>query len=373
MAIGGIENNIAFLEYIGNGDWSVSELDDNSHFLGESGSLSAVYAEKLNYEAGNITTAGDVLYTQSGTYEIRDNIVSIRLNMNERPVGRIAIVGLLPTYWMEEMVEYTRLTSLTSMSWDTSVRSKGLNNRVIHGDTCVFYGILPSDNAGNTIINLINADGASHKRTYEGKQLQKGDYVILNGPGTDESTLWESNVPVKRIKAVNSSISIMVNDILQLNSMYEIFPSDATNKNVVVTSSDESIVKVNSDLTCTVLSKGTATLTIKTNDGNYSCKIDVSVLDFDSKVSFVKKGNASTIINGVVIASSVTFTISNRNDKTIHLVRIDDVLLNDGKGYDLKGNDSYECTLTANYRDIRYNEFVLHFTCEGREFNLTTK
>lgn len=374
MAIDGDETNVAFLEYIGDGDWTVSQLNENTHLSGTSGNLSAVYAEDLDYQMGNVKTGGDVLYTQSGTYEIRDNIARIRLSMSERPVSRIAIVGLNSSYWLENIEEFTLLKSLVSMEWDTSVKSKGGNNKNVYGDTCVFYGILPPDNSGCTTISLINTDGAYHKRTYEGKQVLKGDYVILNGPETSEGSKWESNVPVKGIKATKNSISMDVGDMLHNADLYDIYPSDATNKNIRIESSNNDILEIDVDGNCKALKKGNVVLTITTEDGNYSCIINVEVFDIDHYIYFWKKEVAKTTINGIVVASSVSFEIINQSKKKIHLVKIDDVSLNNGNGYDIESNSSQECTLSAQYQDITLkSQFTLYFTCDGREFSLINK
>lgn len=277
MAIDGEETNVAFLEYIGNGDWTVSQLNENTHFSGTSGKLSAVYAENLDYQMGNVKTGGDILYTQSGTYEIRDNIARIRLSMSERPVSRIAIVGLNSSYWLENIEEFTLLKSLVSMEWDTSVKSEGENNKNVYGDTCVFYGILSPDNSGNTTISLINADGATHKRIYEGKQVKKGDYVILNGPGTDEIFLWKSDVPVKGIKAVKNNIELWIGEKGNIQDLYTILPDDAVNKRVNASSSNTNVINVNNNETYEAVEKGSASMTITTEDGGYSCKVGVMV------------------------------------------------------------------------------------------------
>ena len=321
MAIDGEETNVAFLEYIGNGDWTVSQLNENTHFSGTSGNLSAVYAENLDYQMGNVKTGGDVLYTQSGTYEIRDNIARIRLSMSERPVSRIAIVGLNSSYWLENLKEYTSLKSLVSMEWNTSVDSKGQNNKFVYGDTCVFYGILSPDNSGNTTISLVNADGASHKRIYDGKQVMKGDYVILNGPGTDEKSLWESDVPVKGIKAVKNSIEMWIGEKGNIQDLYTIFPDDAVNKRVNASSSNTNVININDNETYEAVEKGSASLSITTEDGGYSCKVDMIVKSVADYVTFAQTG-IGTYVDGSGSWFTTIFTITNNSPVEIKLLTL---------------------------------------------------
>ena len=58
---------------------------------------------------------------------------------------------------------------------------------------------------------------------------------------------------------------------------YTILPADATNKNVMVTIADDSILQLVSGTKVKALSEGKTTVTLTTEDGNKSDKIIIKV------------------------------------------------------------------------------------------------
>ena len=81
--------------------------------------------------------------------------------------------------------------------------------------------------------------------------------------------------PVESVSLAVDSIIVQSNSNVLID--YEVYPADATNKNVTWYSSDDSICTVNEFGTISILSQGVATVTVKTNDGGYtdSCTIVV--------------------------------------------------------------------------------------------------
>lgn len=78
-------------------------------------------------------------------------------------------------------------------------------------------------------------------------------------------------IPVSSITLNKTSINIGLNKPIKLE--YKINPTNATNKNVTWSSSDESIVTVDENGNVTGLSEGTATILVTTEDGNKNCKL----------------------------------------------------------------------------------------------------
>jgi hypothetical protein len=158
--------NLCCLTYQGNGDWEVSKAGQKTEFGESSGSLAAVHADELNEENGTITTGGDVLYTQKGSYTRHNNVVEITLDMNQRPVSRIAIVGMDSACWIDGLTEFSSLKDISNMNWDSAVSSGSTTYKEVYGDTCVFYGIIKPNENGNTEVKLVNEHGATYVRTY---------------------------------------------------------------------------------------------------------------------------------------------------------------------------------------------------------------
>lgn len=175
MSIDDNDNNLCSLEYKGNGEWTVSKVNEQTSFTNDQGKLNAVHADKLEWSGSQVATSGDILYTKEGAYTKHGNVVVINLNMSERPIARIAIVGMDRTCWIDGLQEFTKLTSLSSMKWTTSTDAHEKQYKETYGDTCVFYGLLKGDGEGNIIINLANSDGATYSRTFSNKRISPGE------------------------------------------------------------------------------------------------------------------------------------------------------------------------------------------------------
>lgn len=63
IAIDGNDNNLCNLEYKGNGDWSVSKVNQQSSFANEQGKLDAVHADNLSLDGNQINRVGGKCYS----------------------------------------------------------------------------------------------------------------------------------------------------------------------------------------------------------------------------------------------------------------------------------------------------------------------
>lgn len=105
-----------------------------------------------------------------------------------------------------------------------------------------------------------------------------------------------------------------------------IIPSDATNKEVTWSCSDESVVSLSdapypaleTQKTVTALKIGTAMLSVKTNDGGYSAQCQVVVTEKRVKVDGVSLNlTSATMVPGEQLALIATVSPSNATDKTV--------------------------------------------------------
>jgi uncharacterized protein (TIGR02145 family) len=87
--------------------------------------------------------------------------------------------------------------------------------------------------------------------------------------------LFDNTVDVTGVSLNYTSISLEVDDTQTLNAI--ITPSDATNQSVTWTSSAPAIATVSSGGLVTAVASGTATITVITEDGNYTAKCTVTV------------------------------------------------------------------------------------------------
>lgn len=354
--------NLCTLQYEDDGSWSVSKNSNQTGFYNDKGKLSAVHADDMTVNSDVITTCGDILYTETGTYAKHDDIVEINLHMSERPVSRIAIVGVDKSFWIDNLTEYTDLQSVASMKWKTKGSSKENQYKEVYGDTCVFYGILPNKD-GNTEIILTNKEGTTYRRSYTAKTTQAGDYIIVKGPSSNEASQWDSHIPVNGITAKQDQVSLVIGDNGYLSDLYTLSPQNPTNKNVKATSSNTDVVTINEDGTYTTKSIGDAIIYVTTEDGNYTCAINVSVKDMLDLVSFNVTGTSITISGRVYYGRE--FTITNNSSYDITVTELDGEI--GGGGLLVPAHSSKE---KWNYYYVQgfMKTITLKFTCKGKQY-----
>lgn len=314
IAIDGNDNNLCNLEYKGNGDWSVSKVNQQSSFANEQGKLDAVHADNLSLDGNQITTTGDILYTQNGSYKKHDNIVVIDLNMIQRPVARIAIIGMDKNCWIDGLKEYGKLSSLSAAKWNATCNSHEALYKEVFGDTCVFYGILNSNDKGETTINLSRNDGISYERIYP-KTLKPGDFITLQGPHSQESSLWAKHALVHSITLDKQVLNLAISDKSSINA--DIYNKDADNKALIWSSSNRKIVAVDENGNVTALSYGDAQISVKAADGSASATCTVHVKNIEDFI-FVGYDLRSSSFSET---TNVNFTlpVTNNYSKPIHL------------------------------------------------------
>lgn len=111
---------------------------------------------------------------------------------------------------------------------------------------------------------------------------------------------------VSSVKLNKSSVSLTVGDTQQL--IATVLPSNADNKNVTWTSSKSSVAQISSSGKITAKGKGSATITVTTNDGGYKATCTVTVKE--------KTTTSETPVYTDVLIISDTRTISNETINT---------------------------------------------------------
>lgn len=320
VGIDASDNNLCILQYQGNDEWDVQKYNDQTNFNSDSGSLSAVHADSISIGSDGITTGGDVLYTQSGTYSKHGNVVEINLNMNQRPVSRIVVVGMDDSFRLEGLTEYTKLQSLSTMKWTDVPSSNGAVSREIFGDTCVFYGTLNQSN-GNTTIKLVDDYGDSYERTYTGKTANAGDYVIINGPKSAEAGQWKSTILMRGISLSSTAVNMVVGDEYKLTATPYI--KEATDKGMTWTIDDSNIATLASDGTIHAVANGRATITVTSNDGSAKAMCYVTVGNIEDFIVVQCSSLTSSFIGmgswGSVAVGINDFRVYNRYIRAIKL------------------------------------------------------
>jgi transglutaminase/protease-like cytokinesis protein 3 len=96
-----------------------------------------------------------------------------------------------------------------------------------------------------------------------------------DGKFTASASITVKETPVQSISLNKGSVSLNVGKNTQL--VATMHPVNATNKNIIWSSSDPKVATVSSDGTVKAIAPGSVKITVKTQDGTYSAKCSVSV------------------------------------------------------------------------------------------------
>lgn len=122
-------------------------------------------------------------------------------------------------------------------------------------------------------------------------------------------------VQVQGITINGNYDNILIND--QFSIDYTISPADAANKNVTVTSSDTHIIAVEPDGSLKAVAKGVASITITTEDGQFTTSLQIKINDITELISLRYESHRATIINGVYTGSLYSFILNNSRQDII--------------------------------------------------------
>ena len=163
----------------------------------------------------------------------------------------------------------------------------------------------------------------------------------------------DCTVPVTGVSFMNNSAAVQVGDII--SPLYAVYPSNASEIEAFISSSDESVASVEDGLV-KVLSKGTAVLTVTTLDGAYTDSYRINATEESpvelptvksvsvSDLNMVYK--ASALLNPEISADEgITCTVSySTSDPTVATVHPD------GRVYAAKrGSATITCTVTDQF------------------------
>ena len=213
------------------------------------------------------------------------------------PNGNIAVTGIAvnPTQIEIEIGETTQLIKEVTPSFAS-------NNDVIWASNNT--SLVTVDEFGN--IEGINEGTATIIAT------------TVDGNFTAETivTVTEPIVSVTSITLESQTEDIVVLEILDLTET--VTPSNASNQSVVWTSSDSSVVTVDSDGVITGISEGTATITVTTLDGNFTAEAIVTVTEPIISVTGITLGSQTEdIVIFEILDLTETVTPSNASNQSV--------------------------------------------------------
>ena len=123
----------------------------------------------------------------------------------------------------------------------------------------------------------------------------------------EDANVWPTPtpVPVTGVSLDQSSATLQPEGTLQLTAT--ITPSDATNKKVTWTTSNNAIATVSSTGLVTAVANGEATITVKTRDGNFTDTCVITVSTHATPVSSISNFSRTSNVN-IMEGGSTTLT-----------------------------------------------------------------
>lgn len=188
-------------------------------------------------------------------------------------------------------------------------------------------------------------------------------------------------VQVKNILVSNITINelapkqkFLIGEELQLT--YDVYPENAFNKKIKISSSDESVIKIDKDLKLQALSKGEAVITVTSEDGGTTNNYEVTVGDITLFISTGISGSYTNIMG--YITGTIYCTLYNRSNHSINVTSA--VTLN-GAGTtiatatgDLLGQVlplSSSKDIGGQFKSVYYPKFVWTYEYAGKTYQLT--
>ena len=221
-------------------------------------------------------------------------------------------------------------TSLQDKPKTTNVENITLNKtetEIVEGNTEKVIATITPENATNKNITWTSQDEAIAKvnggiitAVKEGTTIITATTEDGNKQANITVTITKNNTVPEIVNVENITLNKTETEILEGNTekiIATISPENATNKNVIWTSQDETIAKVNSGI-ITAVKQGKTIITAATEDGNKQANIKVTVTK-NNTVSEAIKVNGLTLNKTVIemevgeAISSLIVTISPEN------------------------------------------------------------
>ncbi len=222
------------------------------------------------------------------------------------------------------------------------------------------YTVVFNTDGGSNVASLkVEKDGKVTKPSNPTKENYTFDGWYYNGELYDFNTKVTKDIILEArwtLEGKVTGVSLNINELtLKPNGTYNLIvtvsPEDANNKNVKWTSSDSNIVSVSNDGKIKALKKGSATITVTTEDGGYSDKCIVTVTDNIVNVNEVTINGQSTVKVGKTIKLSAVVKPTDASDKSVTWKSSNTAIATVDKNGTVKGIKGGKVTITVTTND----------------------
>lgn len=234
-------------------DVATSAIGDRWYYSKDGGTTWTLGSQNSAY-AWNFSIDG---FSPNTTYNIK---IKVRKASNQiESVSETKTIKTLPIYVTEIITEdKLEIDVGSSIALNYSVLPSNASIKkldIISSDNNVVVvnkNVLTALSKGNANITLTAQDGSGISKSVNVSTIQRVEGIITN------------------------QTEIVLSKTSSVELQYTVLPQNADNKNVIITSSDESIVMVEGN-TIIGVENGNAIITILTEDGNYQVQIAISV------------------------------------------------------------------------------------------------
>ncbi len=195
------------------------------------------------------------------------------------------------------------------------------------GDTTRFISTVLPANATNKGVSWKSSDPSVAIVSSTGLVTGTGPgtavitVITAEGSKTDVALIRAANIPVTGVVIDSAAATVGVNNTKKLTAT--VAPANATNKTVIWSSSDTTIVKVDANGLLTGKSPGTATITATTQDGAKTSSITATAVNIllnnvtlNKAVLTLGKGDTATIRAAVLPANASNTAVGWRSTDT---------------------------------------------------------
>ena len=223
----------------------------------------------------------------------------------------------------------------------------------VNGTGTVAFSVLP-ENAYNKNVSFESADAGIAAVNANGvvTGVSAGETTITvtteDGGFTGACTINVYSQAVTGVTIEPSEAELTVGSSTKLTAT--VLPENATNKNVIYSVDDESILSVDQDGNITRLSLGTATVTVTTEDGGFTASAEITVMPVRvTGVSISPK--AASVDLGRTIQLTASITPSNATNKNLSWSVSDETIISVDDRGTVTGLSGGTATVTVTTED----------------------
>ena len=300
------------------------------------------------------------IYSQSIIYGKNPGKTYVIAHFRDRPeIADTCMVSVIPRQVNRIELDKTKVEMLVGS--DTTLRATVYPENATYQD-------LTWNSSDETIATVENGKISA---------LSAGmaDIVAATLDGTVKATckIQVKNVPVSSITVdgLSDGQKFLIGEELQLT--YTVYPENAFNKKIRISSSNESIIKIDENLKLQVLSKGEATITVASEDGSVSDDYKVTAGDITLFISTQISGAYTNIMGN--ITGTLYCTLYNRSKYTINVTSLT-ILNGSGTTISTASNDllgqippySTSKSIGGQFTAVYYPRFVWVYEYDGKTY-----